>query len=51
MPRTQPRREHLSIYARQLADILNHCCYSWNKLIDPPWRILSIGLRDWAHEL
>ncbi|MDP6690941.1 MAG: IS630 family transposase [Alphaproteobacteria bacterium] len=22
---------------------------AWNKLIDQPWRILSIGLRDWAH--
>jgi len=31
-------------------DILNHCCHSWNKLIDQPWRIMSIGLRDWAHE-
>ena len=20
-----------------------------NKLIDQPWRIMSIGLRDWAH--
>jgi transposase len=30
-------------------DILNHCCYSWNKLIDQTWRIMSIGLRDWAH--
>jgi transposase len=31
-------------------DILHHCCYSWNKLIDQPWRIMSIGLRGWAHE-
>ena len=30
-------------------DILDHCCFAWNKLIDQPWRIRSIGLRDWAH--
>jgi transposase len=29
-------------------DILDHCCFAWNKLIDQPWRIMSIGLRDWA---
>lgn len=23
---------------------------AWNKLIDQPWRIMSIGLRKWAHE-
>ena len=30
-------------------DILDHCCYAWNTLIDRPWRIMSLGLRDWAH--
>ena len=30
-------------------DILDHCCAAWNKLIDQPWKIISIGLRDWAH--
>ncbi|MBU3890387.1 IS630 family transposase [Methylosinus sp. KRF6] len=30
-------------------DIVDHCCVAWNKLIDQPWRIMSIGLRDWAH--
>ena len=30
-------------------DILDQCCAAWNKLIDQPWRIMSIGLRDWAH--
>lgn len=29
--------------------ILDHSCAAWNKLIDQPWRIMSIGLRDWAH--
>lgn len=30
-------------------DILDHCCYAWNQLIQQPWKIMSIGLRDWAH--
>ncbi len=30
-------------------EILDHCCAAWNKLTDQPWRIMSIGLRDWAH--
>lgn len=30
-------------------DLLDHCCDAWNKLIDQPWVIMSIGLRDWAH--
>ena len=25
-------------------------CEAWNRLIDQPWRIMSIGLRDWAHK-
>lgn len=24
-------------------DIVAHCCKSWNRLIDQPWRIMSIG--------
>jgi len=31
-------------------DIVAHCCHHWNRLISQPWRIMSIGLRDWAHE-
>jgi hypothetical protein len=27
-------------------DILDHCCHAWNKLVDQPRRIMSIGLRD-----
>jgi transposase len=34
---------------RSYADILDHCCHAWNKLVDQPWRIMSIGLREWAH--
>jgi len=29
-------------------DILDHCCYAWNTLIDQPWKIMSIARRDWA---
>jgi len=30
-------------------DLVEHCCAAWNKLVDQPWRIMSIGLRQWAH--
>jgi hypothetical protein len=30
-------------------DIVDHCCFAWNKLVDQPWRIMSIGMRHWAH--
>jgi hypothetical protein len=30
-------------------DIVDHCCYAWNTLVDRPWKIMSIGLRQWAH--
>jgi len=29
--------------------LVDHCCHAWNKLIDQPWTIMSIGLRTWAH--
>ena len=29
--------------------LIDHCCDAWNKLEAQPWRIMSIGLRDWAH--
>jgi hypothetical protein len=29
-------------------DIVDHCCDAWNKLIDQPWRIMSIGMRGRA---
>ena len=31
-------------------DILAHCCEAGSRLTDQPWRIMSIGTRDWAHE-
>ncbi len=30
-------------------DIVDHCCSAWNRLIDQPWKIMSIGQRTWAH--
>jgi transposase len=29
-------------------NIVDHCCEAWNKLIDQPWRIMTIGRRNWA---
>ena len=29
-------------------DIVAQCWHHWNRLIDQPWRIMSIRLRDWA---
>ena len=30
-------------------DIVALSCEAWNRLIDRPWKIMSIGLREWAH--
>ena len=29
-------------------DTVDRCCEAW-RLTDQPWKIMSIGLRDWAH--
>jgi transposase len=34
---------------RSYEDILDHCCHAWKKLVEQPWTIMSIGLRQWAH--
>jgi hypothetical protein len=34
---------------RSYEAIVGHCCDAWNRLVDQPWRITSIGLRDWAY--
>jgi transposase len=31
-------------------EIVDHCADAWNKLVAQPWKIMSIGMRDWAHE-
>lgn len=30
-------------------DILDHACHAWQKIEAQPGRIMSIGLRQWAH--
>ena len=29
-------------------NIVDHCCYAWNTLLDQPWKIISIARRDWV---
>lgn len=29
-------------------NIIDHCCETWNELIDQPWSIRTIGQRKWA---
>jgi transposase len=31
-------------------NIVDHCCQAWNKLVDQPWRIMTIGTRPWAYQ-
>ena len=31
-------------------DLVDHCCEAWNKLVDQPWRIMSLGLRQWVQD-
>jgi transposase len=31
-------------------DLIDHCCEAWNKLRSQPWRLMSIGMREWAHK-
>ena len=30
-------------------NLVDHCCYAWNRLAEQPWIVMSIGLRDWAN--
>ena len=58
MPRAQPVPTSGSSSAtigsptassKSFDDLIDHCCAAWNTLVDQPWRIMSIGLRRWAH--
>jgi transposase len=31
------------------SQIIALCSYAWNRLVEQPWIIMSIGLRKWAH--
>ena len=30
-------------------DIVDHCCDAWRRLESQPWRVMSIGRREWAN--
>ena len=30
-------------------DIADRCCDACNRLVENPWRSMSVGMRDWAH--
>jgi len=34
---------------KSCGDIVDHCCFAWKKRVDQPWRIMSVGLGQWAH--
>jgi len=34
---------------RSYDGILDHACAAWRRIVDQPWRIMTIGLREWAH--
>ena len=34
---------------RDYDDIVDQCCRAWNRLIEQPPTITSIGMREWAH--
>ena len=36
------------IFANE-GEIVDPCCAAWNELMAQPWRIMSLGLRQWAH--
>ncbi len=38
-----------NIVFKSYDDIVEYCCEAWNKLVDQPWLIMSIGLREWAY--
>jgi hypothetical protein len=44
-----PRARAVVDIPRQCVMLVAHCCEAWNKLTDQPWKIMSIGLRQWAH--
>jgi hypothetical protein len=27
---------------KSFEEIVDHCCYAWNTLIDQPWKIMSV---------
>ena len=48
-PDESPGRQGARPTFKSYDDLVDHCCVAWNKLVNQPWRIMSIGLRQWAH--
>jgi hypothetical protein len=52
--RDRPRRNPSPLHAatprifKFFDDMVDHCCYAWNRLIGQPWKIMSIARRDWV---
>ena len=46
--REQDLERAQELVVRSIDDIVDHCCYAWNTLIDQPWKIMSVAHRDWA---
>ena len=36
-------------YFQNYDGIFGHCCFYRNYFFDQLWRIMSLGIRDWAH--
>ena len=52
-PKQQQKARHDDLFRARLDQIINMkhelVVKAWNKLTDQPGRIMSIGMRDWAH--
>jgi hypothetical protein len=46
--RSHPDCRAINRVFKSFDDIVDHCCYAWNTLIDQPWKIMSVARRDWA---
>ena len=45
-----PKSPELNRIFKSYNEIIDHCCFAWNQLVDQPWKIRSIGLREWAYQ-
>jgi hypothetical protein len=45
-PPSAPQLNGQEKYFKSFDDIVDHCCYAWNRLIGQPWKITSIARRD-----
>jgi len=40
---------HFKFDTASFEDIVDLSADAWNKLVEQPWAIMSIGTRKWAH--